>query len=335
MAAAAPDNARPAAYGQEQQRTQQNAGDSSDDAAGPGPLSAMLNQPHSQHAAVHRHQTGLHGAANGVAAVVPDKAAALELYRSGSGAERAQVLNDNHGRLRTAKRRAKELALALNGLKYELDNLKNRQEEIKQQRQAAKQQPAEALNPEEYQLVISIRDIKAQYRDTHAELQLVRDEVQYTSGLLDTCKAELLEDFDAWYTNKIEAAAATARDKLSDLHSRAESSSTANWSKSLGAAAHSPGSRQPAVGSIEAVGGSARSSPHQRQSTPPLASLVGSLEDASDPEAAAYYAAQNAAWRPSVTGPKPGASRKHRGERGTFSLSERSSIMDKPTNRLM
>lgn len=36
-------------------------------------------------------------------------------------------------------------------------------------------------------------------RDGHAELQLIRDEVQYTAGLLKTCKAELLEDFGSWY----------------------------------------------------------------------------------------------------------------------------------------
>lgn len=29
----------------------------------------------------------------------------------------------------------------------------------------------------------------------------MRDELQYTAGLLETCKAELLEDFAAWFRN--------------------------------------------------------------------------------------------------------------------------------------
>jgi hypothetical protein len=32
----------------------------------------------------------------------------------------------------------------------------------------------------------------------HAALQLARDEVQYTSSLLDTCRAELAADFQDW-----------------------------------------------------------------------------------------------------------------------------------------
>lgn len=28
---------------------------------------------------------------------------------------------------------------------------------------------------------------------------MVRDELQYTAGLIETCKAELLEDFAAWF----------------------------------------------------------------------------------------------------------------------------------------
>jgi len=38
-------------------------------------------------------------------------------------------------------------------------------------------------------------------RECHAELQLVRDEVSYTAGLLDTCKAELAAGFEEWYTH--------------------------------------------------------------------------------------------------------------------------------------
>lgn len=60
-----------------------------------------------------------------------DKAAALERYRQGPGAGKAQLLNDNHSKMRAVKRGARELALKLNGLKKEIDNLKEAAGEIK------------------------------------------------------------------------------------------------------------------------------------------------------------------------------------------------------------
>ncbi|WIA42241.1 hypothetical protein OEZ86_008258 [Tetradesmus obliquus] len=122
----------------------------------------------------------------------------LEVYRAGPGAERAALVNDNHSRLKAAKRRARELAQALNSCKLRLDEARGQQEAAKQARLAQEQEAQEALSPQEYELLLAIRDIKAEYRDTHAALQLARDEVQYTSGLLDTCRAELAADFKDW-----------------------------------------------------------------------------------------------------------------------------------------
>jgi hypothetical protein len=53
-----------------------------------------------------------------------DKDSALERYRAGPGAPKARLLNDNHARMRAARRAARELAVALNALKRELDGAK-------------------------------------------------------------------------------------------------------------------------------------------------------------------------------------------------------------------
>jgi hypothetical protein len=66
----------------------------------------------------------------------------------------------------------------------------------------------------------------------------------------------------------------------------------------------------------------------RRQSTPPLASLIGALqlqEAAADPHAAAYFSAQQ-----NSKLHKQGSQKKHRGERGTFTASGRSAINDTP-----
>lgn len=125
--------------------------------------------------------------------------------------------------------------------------------------------------------------------------------------------------------------------------SRPESSSTTHVSNSspLHRAAsndyHSPassaGGSPVRAGSLRAAGGYSNAS--SRQATPPLASLVGSLDDASEPEAAAYYQAQHVGAGSRLGGHRPGSQKKHRGELGTFTLSERSTLTDKPRSRVV
>lgn len=84
-----------------------------------------------------------------------------------------------------------------------------------------------------------------------------------------------------------------------------------------------------AAGQLGAGGiSSSAGSMQRRQSTPPLASLVGALqlqEAAADPQAAAYFSAQQGSKLH-----KQGSLKKHGGERGTFTSSGRSAINDRP-----
>jgi hypothetical protein len=118
------------------------------------------------------------------------------------------------------------------------------------------------------------------------------------------------------------------------ISSRPDSSSSALSAQSDTAAAWQQQQRWPVqqAGSVKAAGqhnhiaGSNSSSMQRRQSTPPLASLIGALqlqEAASDPQAAAYFSAQQ-----NTRLHKQGSQKKHRGERGTFTSSGRSAIND-------
>lgn len=106
---AAPDHARPSSYGGLSSSSGGAAADTHlSHCAGPGPGSLAAAEGDAAAAAV------VSGGG------VPDREAALALYRAGPGAGRAQVLNDNHGRLKAAKRKRQLLAEQLNGLKAEV-----------------------------------------------------------------------------------------------------------------------------------------------------------------------------------------------------------------------
>ena len=61
---------------------------------------------------------------------------ALEAFRSGPGAAKSALLEENRSRLKISKRRAKDLGLSINGTKRELDTLKQKAEDLKSQRQS-------------------------------------------------------------------------------------------------------------------------------------------------------------------------------------------------------
>jgi len=64
-------------------------------------------------------------------------------------------------------------------------------------------------------------------RDSHAELSLVKDEVRYTTGLLDTCQAELAAHYQDWLRQTCGAAAAEGAAAAAQVNG-SESESTNN-----------------------------------------------------------------------------------------------------------
>ncbi|KAG2446184.1 hypothetical protein HXX76_000777 [Chlamydomonas incerta] len=137
------------------------------------------------------------GAGSGV--VAPDRATALEDYKAGPGALKAQLLAENRTRLKTGRGRAKELALAVNAAKRELDGLKKREEQLKGQRVQQQGEGSQVLDAEEYDVLMRIKELKSSYKENYNELQVVKSEVDYTQGLVDQCNKELLLEFAEWY----------------------------------------------------------------------------------------------------------------------------------------
>lgn len=217
--------------------------------------------------------------------------------------------------------------------------------------------PQVATDPE-LQALAAIRDLKSQYRDAFGELQLARSEAEYTAGLADACRNELAAEFEAWLAAQPQQPAAAGPQggggpRLSGgggrggglgpwpgpsggaMLSPSRQSSAASCSSMLlgglpnPSALASPAPRTPVDGSLP---GSRQHHSQQGRGSGggvPLASIVvaaaAAAEAQGDSAAAAYYHAQQAAtWRVQGGGMlRPGSAKKHRSERGTFSMTQR------------
>ena len=182
------------------------------------------------------------------------------------------------------------------------------------------------LSDSELEVLASLRDMKASYKEQYGELQAARSEVEYTQALVETCRQELLADFTEWkahmhITSQVSSPPSASRSSHDVGYIAAARGDGAVNSDGAGSRAQA-GGRQGAVaaGGMAAAAGS-------RGSTPPLASLLGSLDsDGGDPEAVAYYQAQQNSRLAGAVGLKAGAMKKVRTEKGTFSNTERSNI---------
>lgn len=101
--------------------------------------SAAWAQPSSPAGPFMQHESGAAAAAPGSRGCSPDPSidvtALLEQFRAGPGQQAALLVNENHAKMRGARWRAKELALALNELKRRIDEAKARCQELGAARQ--------------------------------------------------------------------------------------------------------------------------------------------------------------------------------------------------------
>jgi hypothetical protein len=175
------------------------------------------------------------------------------------------------------------------------------------------------LSDNEIEVLASLRDMKASYKERYGELQAARSEVEYTQALVETCRQELLADFTEW---KAQMRTAKEPPRGGD-DAGCAFAARSNEAVASGGLHHriQPGSQQGPGGVEVATGGS-------RGSTPPLASLVGSLDSGrGDPEAIAYFQAQQNSKVLGAVGLKASALKKARAEsKGTFSNTERTGI---------
>ncbi|EFJ44765.1 Kif9 kinesin [Volvox carteri f. nagariensis] len=256
---------------------------------------------------------------------------ALEDYKAGPGALKARLLADNRAKLKTSRTRAKELGLAVNAAKRELDSLKTREEELKRQRVQQRGEGSQVLDAEEYDILMRIKELKVSYKENFNELQIIKSEVDYTQGLVEQCNKELLLEFAEWYESTYgrppaddggdDDASSSPRCGPSPLQPSAAMASTGPVASARAAGARypppqpleatagtttagrtamappSPSGSSVSAGSSRGAGAAAaaavRMKPRAGGGKVPLSSLVApSGEELSSPQAMAYYNAQ-------------------------------------------
>ncbi|KAI8477017.1 MAG: P-loop containing nucleoside triphosphate hydrolase protein [Monoraphidium minutum] len=346
----APEHARPGSTPQQQAEWQRALeGVQWGAAAGPGPGSAAADAsgwPAAQGGAfppaLPRSSAASDTAAGGAAlggGGAAGRAAALERYRLGPGAEKAALLNANHAKMRAAKRDARGLALALNGLKAELDAAKDAAGALRAARLERGGEEAQVAAPEELDALAAIRDLKGRYRDAHGDLQLARSEAEYAAGLVDACRQELAAEFEAWWAADAPAAAGGG--------GGGGGAAAAAWGAAPSRQSSAVSGCSTLLGGLPSPGALALPAPRTPQDARqqqqrsggggsggglPLASIVvaaaAAAEAQGDSAAAAYYNAQSSGmWRVQGGGGgvlRPGSAKKHRVEHGTFGVTQRS-----------
>lgn len=307
----APEGARPDAPGE-----QGVDGDDAATAAGPGPGSHT-----GAAAACTTPQNGRHHDAT--AAATPDRKAALEAYRKGPGEAKSQLLADNSIKLKKVKQRSKELALEINTIKHDIDAVKARADELKAARLAAAPTPdadGQLLGTEEYEAVTRLKELKSKYRDQYSELQMLRSEVEYTQCLVETCKQELLTEFDQWYSSTYHTSVSEG-DDMQLLEQRPGSGERV-----------SPREAPHEQASSATTSPATKTKSNRRQAT---AAAVTNPEDGDVCDAAAYYEAQQVLYGKSSASATKQATLRNKvtsHQKGTFSTTSRSQVTDKPAN---
>eukprot|EP00959_Pyramimonas_sp_CCMP1952_P471135 9497913-Pyramimonas_sp.AAC.1 len=79
-----------------------------------------------------------------------------------------------------------------------MDQLKERADAIREAAAAGGGEGGSAVGPEECEVLLAVKGLKARYREEHTERKLVQSEVEYTERLSKECTRNLVTDFDAW-----------------------------------------------------------------------------------------------------------------------------------------
>ncbi|KAL3152339.1 hypothetical protein ABBQ32_001403 [Trebouxia sp. C0010 RCD-2024] len=124
----------------------------------------------------------------------PDQQTAFEEYKQDAGSLKAGLLAENKSKLRQAKQHARELSLAINTTKRQIDALKASEEAAPSQQAAdGGEAPPGPSSPSGQS-----KELKGLYREQYSELQMVKAEADYTQKLVEQCMQELVMDFQEW-----------------------------------------------------------------------------------------------------------------------------------------
>lgn len=131
----------------------------------------------------------------------PTKADAFEEFKRERGSEINRIFVENKKTLGDKKRTAKELAVAVNSTKKEIDSTKASLEQMRSERIAEEGEVAENVyDEEEFKLLTELKEFKKKYQENHRELKCIQSDISYCQRLVDQARQRLVQEFEQWYT---------------------------------------------------------------------------------------------------------------------------------------
>ncbi|XP_010135248.1 PREDICTED: kinesin-like protein KIF9, partial [Buceros rhinoceros silvestris] len=134
----------------------------------------------------------------------PPKPVAFEQFKEEGGSEISRIFKDNKSILLARKNRSKSVVHRINLIKREMEDVQRALEAQKQERwqqgEYVDEEGHTIIDEKEFLLIMKLKDLKEEYRSGYAELQGLREEIQYCQQLVDQCRNKLISEFEIWYS---------------------------------------------------------------------------------------------------------------------------------------
>ncbi|NWI58255.1 KIF9 protein, partial [Calyptomena viridis] len=133
----------------------------------------------------------------------PSMAEAFEQFKREAGSEINQILQENKSILWARRRRSNSVTRRLNLIKEEIDGIQETLEVKKQKRcqegEYTDEKGQVIIDEKEFSLLLRLQELKEGHRAGCAELQDLREEIQYCQDLVDKCRKRIIAEFEIWY----------------------------------------------------------------------------------------------------------------------------------------
>ncbi|OHT02299.1 Kinesin motor domain containing protein [Tritrichomonas foetus] len=144
--------------------------------------------------------------------LVPSNEEMWLMYKNLDGSELDQEINEKKGEVSELKKKKREVALVVNGLKSQIDDLKSNLDE-KEKNRLPPIDGVLVIDEEELQIRQSLRDVKLQYKDAYAQFCEIQENEKSILLEIDDKESQLKQNFTAWMEERQKQAVAATEEE--------------------------------------------------------------------------------------------------------------------------
>lgn len=129
-----------------------------------------------------------------------DKNQAFMEFKNTEGRRLDEALTQNRSDLKDKKVLSRNLAVAVNTIKRDIDTISINLDSLRAQKPGEEE---DVIDEEEYSMIKQLKDLKKTYREKYDDLKKIKDEVNNISLAIDQSKQKLIYDFEGWYGERL------------------------------------------------------------------------------------------------------------------------------------